>query len=133
MRHEQSRLVLGRRRCGEIQSVTIAWSTRVSPDNVEWLESLPINSAPKVLVVHGGWSDPIDEYLKWTDTYFADIPGNRFASGRAYSGHLRWRQDVLQSRFRGQPRDRIRSAFATYDGEFTLHRIEYDPNRCSIC
>ncbi len=80
-------------------------------------------------VVHGGWSDPLDEYLKWTETYFDEIPGNRFASGHTHIQviHTSGGKTYCNPGSVGQPRDNDpRAAFATYDGEFTLHRVEYD-------
>ena len=81
-------------------------------------------------VVHGGWSDPIDEYLKWTETYFDQIPGNRFGSGHTHIPviHTSGGKTYCNPGSVGQPRDNDpRAAFATYDGEFTLHRRDYDP------
>jgi len=102
----------------------------ITEENVEWLRGLPVQLLIEGLhVVHGGWSDPIDEYLKWTDTYFAAIPGKRFASGHTHIPMIRSSggKTYCNPGSVGQPRDNDpRAAFATYDGEFTLHRIEYD-------
>jgi putative phosphoesterase len=102
----------------------------ITPENVEWLRGLPVQLLIGGLhVVHGGWSDPIDEYLKWTATYFDQIPGNRFASGHTHiqAIHTSGGKTYCNPGSVGQPRDNDpRAAFATYDGEFTLHRIAYD-------
>lgn len=103
----------------------------IRPENVEWLRTFPVQLWVDGLhAVHGGWSDPIDEYLKWTETYFDNIPGNRFASGHTHVQVVRSSngKTYCNPGSVGQPRDQDpRAAFATYDGEFTLHRVEYDP------
>jgi putative phosphoesterase len=102
----------------------------ISPTNLEWLRSFPVQLwAEGVHIVHGGWSDPIDEYLKWTEAYFDGIPGNRFASGHTHVQLIRTSRGKTYCNpgSVGQPRDNDpRAAFAIYDGEFTLHRVEYD-------
>lgn len=103
----------------------------ITAENVAWLRSFPVQRwIDDLHVVHGGWSDPIDEYLKWSPTYFAGIPGTRFASGHTHVQVLRSSsgKTYCNPGSVGQPRDNDpRAAFATYDGEFTLHRAEYDP------
>ena len=102
----------------------------ITAENVEWLKSFPLQRRIEELrVVHGGWSDPLDEYLKWTETYFDEIDGNRFASGHTHiqAIHTSGAKTYCNPGSVGQPRDKDpRAAFATYDGEFTLHRVEYD-------
>lgn len=106
----------------------------ISEENHAWIRSLPVFLAvDDLFMVHGGWGDPIDEYLKPTEEYFSKIDGRYFASGHTH------RQVV--SRFGnkvycnpgsvGQPRDNDpRAAFATFDGyKFDLHRVEYDIGR----
>lgn len=103
----------------------------ISKENVAWLQSFPVHrQIHNIHMVHGGWGDPIDEYLKPSEAYFADIEGNFFVSGHThiqtvqqYGGKTYCNPGSI-----GQPRDHDpRSAFAVYeDGEFTLHRIEYD-------
>jgi putative phosphoesterase len=102
----------------------------VTAENVEWLRGLPVHlRIGDLQVVHGGWSDPIDEYLKWTEEYFADVPGTRFASGHTHVPviHSSGGKTYCNPGSVGQPRDHDpRASFATYDGEFTLHRVAYD-------
>ena len=102
----------------------------ITAENVEWLRSFPLQLWIEGLrAVHGGWSDPIDEYLKWTATYFDKIPGDRFASGHTHiqAIYTSGGKTYCNPGSVGQPRDKDpRAAFATYDGEFTLHRVEYD-------
>lgn len=106
----------------------------VTAENVEWLRSFPVEIRTGDLrVVHGGWSDPIDEYLKWTEDYFTGIPGTRFASGHTHVPMIRSSggKTYCNPGSVGQPRDHDpRASFATYaDGEFVLHRVEYDFER----
>ncbi len=99
--------------------------------HLQWLKTLPIQlRVGDVQIVHGGWGDPIDEYLKPTDEYFDQVVGRFFVSGHT---HIQ-----LVQRFGpkvycnpgsvGQPRDGDpRAAFATFEGgSFELHRVEYD-------
>jgi putative phosphoesterase len=86
--------------------------------------------ADGVRVVHGGWSDPIDEYLKPSAAYFAALDGRFFLTGHThlpcvhrYEGKVYCNPGSV-----GQPRDGDpRAAFAVFDGtDFTLHRVPYD-------
>ncbi len=81
-------------------------------------------------MTHGGWRDPLDEYLVPSDAYFSDLAGGYFATGHLHVQYL-WRgRDVVYCNpgSVGQPRDGDpRAAFATFDGkDFQLHRVEYD-------
>ena len=82
-------------------------------------------------MVHGGWCDPIDEYLtEPKQEYFDRLQGRYFASGHVHA------QTVVQFGDKtycnpgsvGQPRDNnAAAAFATFDGNrFELHRVGYD-------
>ena len=106
----------------------------ISEDNYAWIRRLPVFLAVgDLFMVHGGWGDPIDEYLNPTEEYFSKIDGKYFASGHTH------RQIVTQFGDKvycnpgsvGQPRDNDRrAAFATFDGSmFHLHRVEYDISR----
>ena len=106
----------------------------ISEENRAWICSLPVFlSAGDLSMVHGGWTDPIDEYLDPTEEYFSRIDGQYFASGHTH------RQIICQFGEKvycnpgsvGQPRDNDpRAAFATFDGsKFELYRVEYDINK----
>jgi len=103
----------------------------ISPDNLAWLASLPERSLVHGLdIVHGGWNDPIDEYVRPSSEYFAALPGKYFASGHTHVQHV-WsdgEKTYCNPGSVGQPRDGdSRAAFATWDGcSFHIHRIEYD-------
>lgn len=103
----------------------------ITPENIEWLRTFPVQrQVGEIHMVHGGWSDPVDEYLEPSEDYFSKIEGNVFASGH---NHIQSLQKYSIGKVYcnpgsvGMPRDNdSRAAFAVYDGEFTLHRIEYD-------
>jgi predicted phosphodiesterase len=103
----------------------------ITSGNLNWLASLPREAdISGIKIVHGGWNDPIDEYLKPTKEYFAAIPGRYFASGHTHVPCL-WsdgEKTYCNPGSVGQPRDgNPMAAFATWDsGSFFLHRTEYD-------
>lgn len=108
--------------------------TVITEQNLQWLRSLPVVlNVGELSIVHGGWTNPIDEYLEPSEEYFARIEGEFFASGHVH------KQMVAQYDGKsycnpgsvGQPRDDDpRAAFATFDGkQFTLYRVEYDISR----
>ncbi len=106
----------------------------ISAANVEWLRTLPVQfRVGNLRMVHGGWTDPIDEYLKPSQEYFSRVDGEVFASGhthiqmvKEYDGKTYCNPGSV-----GQPRDNDpRAAFAVYeDGRFSLHRVKYDMQR----
>lgn len=108
--------------------------TVVTPENGEWLRSLPLFlTVGGLSLVHGGWGDPLDEYVSPTAEYFSKVKGKFFASGHthrqvihSFDGKVYCNPGSV-----GQPRDSDpRAAFATFDGlEFRTHRVEYDFNR----
>ena len=58
----------------------------ITEENLNWLETFVIkNNFENVNMVHGGWSDPIDEYLtEPTAEYFSALPGRLFVSGHTH-------------------------------------------------
>jgi len=81
-------------------------------------------------MVHGGWNDPLDEYLYEVSEH--DLVGNNkyFFSGHTHVQTLFLFQDKIYCNpgSVGQPRDGDpRAAFAIFDGgRVVLHRVEYD-------
>src|SRR5215471_13221181 len=67
-------------RCLEYQRRTI------TDDNLRWLAESPLRASfDGVSMVHGGWNDPVDEYLyDVSRDYFAGLDGTRFASGHTH-------------------------------------------------
>jgi putative phosphoesterase len=103
----------------------------IEKKNLDWLKSLPIQmQIDKIQMVHGGWADPIDEYLKPTQEYFEKVKGEIFVSGHTHVQTLQkfGNKTYCNPGSVGQPRDGDpRAAFAVYDGkEFELHRVEYE-------
>ncbi len=103
----------------------------ITPENLMWLSTLRSQATVHGLeVVHGGWNDPLDEYLTPTKSYFANIPGSFFASGHTHVQCL-WSEDgktYCNPGSVGQPRDGdARAGFAIWDkASFSLHRTAYD-------
>ncbi len=103
----------------------------ISDSNKSWLSTLlPHAKLGSLNIVHGGWSDPIDEYVKPSAEYFSSIEGIFFASGHT---HVPCILDMQNKTYCnpgsvGQPRDGDpRASFALFDGKhFSLHRVEYD-------
>jgi len=103
----------------------------ITEENVNWLRSFPVQrKVGKIHMVHGGWADPIDEYLEPGEEYFSRIEGEIFVSGH---NHIQTLQKYSNGKIYcnpgsvGMPRDNDpRAAFATFDNDFTLHRVEYN-------
>lgn len=103
----------------------------ITQDNLEWLKTFPVQRhIYGISMVHGGWADPIDEYLQPNEEYFSKVIGDVFVSGH---NHIQLLEKYSNGKIYcnpgsvGMPRDNDpRSAFAIYDGEFTLHRVEYN-------
>jgi predicted phosphodiesterase len=103
----------------------------ITPANLAWLATLPLHGRRHDIdLVHGGWRDPLEEYLKPSQTYFNALPGRYFASGHSHVQYL-WSGEgktYCNPGSVGQPRDGDpRAAYALWDGQtFSLHRVEYD-------
>ena len=104
----------------------------LSDTNRSWLEgSFPRLDFDDISMVHGGWNDPLDEYLTHIDKgYFSHREGTFFLSGHT---HVQIRMDMLGKLYCnpgsvGQPRDGIpTAAFAVLEGQdITLYRVKYD-------
>ena len=107
----------------------------VTPDNLAWLggSALTLRIAD-LSMVHGGWIDPIDEYLNdIREEYFADLDGTYFFSGHTHVQVLaRFRNKTYCNPGSvGQPRDGDpRAAYALFDdGTIALRRVAYDIDR----
>lgn len=104
----------------------------ITEENLAWLSSHPVQArVADVHMVHGGWADPIDEYLKPTAEYFEQVIGKTFLSGHTHYPTVQRFGDKLYCNpgSVGQPRDGDpRASFALYnDGEFEICRVPYDP------
>jgi predicted phosphodiesterase len=105
----------------------------ISSENLEWLQTLrPSKHIEGLEIVHGGWNDPLDEYVLPSDEYFQFREGSCFASGHSHIACV-WAgksKSYCNPGSVGQPRDgNWRASFATWDGvRCELHRVEYDVN-----
>lgn len=103
----------------------------ISATNLAWLAGLPeAATVHGIRVVHGGWNDPIDEYMKPTAEYFSHLGGNHFASGHTHVPcvHASQGKTYCNPGSVGQPRDgNPLASFATWDGAaFSLCRVAYE-------
>jgi predicted phosphodiesterase len=104
----------------------------VSRSNIEWLASSPLfRSFGEINMVHGGWQDPLDEYiLAPEESYFEDRPGRIFLSGHTHIPAVCPFRDRTYANpgSVGQPRDGDpRAAFAILvDGQLRIERVAYD-------
>lgn len=103
----------------------------VTLENLNWLRSFPVHRrVGEVHMVHGGWTDPIDEYLlEPTESYFSKISGKVFCSGHTHIQVVRYfdGKAYCNPGSVGQPRDNDpRAAFAVFDGAISLHRVAYN-------
>lgn len=103
----------------------------ITSENKKWISSFPIMMKEHgISMVHGGWANPIDEYLEPESEYFLRLKGAFFASGHSHVQRIFTVEDKIYCNpgAVGQPRDGLNTAaFATFDGkQFYLHRLEYD-------
>ena len=103
----------------------------ITKDNKDWISSFPvIRNENNLNMVHGGWINPIDEYLEITDDYFDRIEGKFFVSGHCHKSTIKKCKDKIYCNpgSVGQPRDNDpRASFAIFDGQnFKILRVEYD-------
>lgn len=103
----------------------------ITQENYDWIMSFQTTMRGYgISMVHGGWKNPIDEYLEPNGEYFSGIRGSLFASGHTHVQRIeRYENKVYCNPGSvGQPRDGDnRAAFASFDGaEFKLYRVKYD-------
>ena len=110
----------------------------ITPDHLEWLKSstqkIECNGAS---FVHGGWKDPLDEYLTVADEdYFRDESATYFFSGHTHIQSLNIFGKICHCNpgSVGQPRDNDpRAAFALFDGgKIYLRRVDYDIDKIAV-
>jgi predicted phosphodiesterase len=104
----------------------------IKQDNLEWLARSPLSERlGEISMVHGGWNDPLDEYLPDPqESYFRDRPGTIFLSAHTHVPLIRSFGDKSYANpgAVGQPRDGdARSAFAIVAGrQIHIERVAYD-------
>ena len=109
----------------------------IRKENLDWITTFPVfRLYDSISMVHGGWCDPIDEYLEGSEEYFNRVDGNFFISGHTHVQRLQnfGVKTYCNPGSVGQPRDNDhRAAFATFDGnKFYLHRVDYDFQQVGI-
>ena len=105
----------------------------VKPEYKHWLGQNPkhLGLPPDIRMVHGGWNNPIDEYLyELRPSYFDGLDGARFFSGHTHVQGF-WQlgsNTYCNPGSVGQPRDgNPNAAFAILDEDrVSLHRQSYD-------
>ncbi len=103
----------------------------ITKENLEWIKTFPVQREIKnIKMVHGGWTDPIDEYLlKPTNEYFQKVEGEIFVSGHTHLPRIDYFKNKIYCNpgSVGQPRDDDpRASFAVFDEEFKIYRVKYD-------
>lgn len=99
--------------------------------NKEWLAQAKLfYQNERFSMLHGGWTNPIDEYLNPNDEYFQKLEDKIFISGHThFQSYYEFGNSIYCNPGSvGQPRDGDnRAAFAVIDGEkIYLHRISYN-------
>jgi predicted phosphodiesterase len=104
----------------------------ISNENLDYLCCSPFElTLGELRMVHGGWKDPLDEYLlRCERAYFEALTGRFFFSGHTHAQALvvMGAQVYCNPGSVGQPRDGDpRAAYAIFDGEkILLQRVAYD-------
>ncbi|MDH5765819.1 MAG: metallophosphatase family protein [Gammaproteobacteria bacterium] len=103
----------------------------ITSENLDWLASLsPQARLDNLNIVHGGWNDPLEEYVVPSVEYFSKFSGEFFLSGHTHVPCI-WSgagKTYCNPGSVGQPRDGDpRASFAIWDKmRFSLYRIAYD-------
>lgn len=112
--------------------------TQITLDNLNWLaNSVRKIEFNKASFVHGGWRDPLDEYLLTiSEDYFKNENAAFFFSGHTHLQTLKLFDKICYCNpgSVGQPRDKDpRAAFALFDGEKVhLKRVDYDIDQIAL-
>jgi len=110
----------------------------VTPERMRFLAAAPLTLQwGELSMVHGGWRNPLDEYLTAPDAaYFAGLPGRFFFSGHTHVQVLtpvgeKW---YCNPGSVGQPRDGDpRAGYAVFaDGAVELVRVAYDVDEIAV-
>jgi predicted phosphodiesterase len=110
----------------------------ITESNLAWIAAFPVyRKIGELSLVHGGWTNPLDEYLAPSEEQFRAMPDRYCASGHTHKQLITRFGDKVYCNpgSVGQPRDGCnKAAFATFDGhEFRLFRIDYDIDRvCQV-
>lgn len=133
--------ILGRGECPRsytVKRITEYQRQIITSQNMDYLaESKDFIDTPLISARHGGWNDPVDEYIDEFDFSIVEKYSVKlFCSGHTHIQKLWQKDDIIYFNpgSVGQPRDHdSRAAFAIIDsvGKVTLHRVKYDIDK--IC
>jgi putative phosphoesterase len=104
----------------------------ILPENREWLATSPTTlRINEISLVHGGWNNPLDEYITTPDKdYFSRLESSVFISGHTHIQRLHYFGEKIYCNpgSIGQPRDGDpRAAYALIDErQIELRRVAYD-------
>lgn len=129
--------ILGEAECPRSRSVNdcIAYQKKViKPEYLEWFKTLkPVCITDEYYAMHGGFDNPIDEYVKDFDFDKAKslYPNHKiFLSGHSHIQSVQQKDGILYCNpgSVGQPRDwEPKAAYAILENEsITIHRVQYD-------
>ncbi len=110
----------------------------ITKGNLEWLNSSVLRLDHSMTsFVHGGWLDPLDEYLtSVSEDYFKNEGAKYFFSGHTHVQSLKLMDKICYCNpgSVGQPRDsNPKAAFAFFDGEKNyLRRVYYDIDMIAV-
>lgn len=103
----------------------------ITKENLEFLsKSIPYLDYGNISARHGGWNDPLDEYVKKFDFESCSKDIKIYCSGHSHIQLIDKKDDIVYFNpgSVGQPRDNDnRAAFAVIaDNDVTLYRVEYN-------
>jgi len=108
----------------------------ITSENLEWLQtSIPEYRNLGYWFVHGGWNNPLDEYIESFDfSIMGDCGARLFASGHTHIQKVQRKGNLIYVNpgSIGQPRDGDwKAAFAIIEstGEVSIYREKYDVDR----
>lgn len=113
-------------------------SSIITSKNLEWLKKSVLRLDSDITsFVHGGWMDPLDEYLtNVTEDYFQNESAKYFFSGHTHVQYVKLMDNICYCNpgSVGQPRDNNpEAAFALFDGErIYLRRVSYDIDKIAL-
>ena len=126
--------VLGKGNCPRsytVNRITEYQKRIIAQDNLKYLKnSIPLYDCDCFSARHGGWADPLDEYITQFDFDVAQNYNVKFfCSGHTHVQRKEEKNGIFYFNpgSVGQPRDGDnRAAFAIMDSSVSFHRIEYD-------
>ncbi len=123
-------------RSDSVNDLAVLQNRAITAENRKWLSCGRLcYVTDNVSMVHGGWQNPLDEYIREvSDSYFSCFSRKFFFSGHTHVQclvRLKNGQVYCNPGSVGQPRDgNPMAAFALFDGkDIELCRVNYDIDR----